>query len=945
MAVLALLGSLAVAAPANAVVDASASVAAAAPAAVDTAVDSGIVKAAAVVGFNPENIISDSLFYDGNAMTASEIQSFLDAKIGSCRNGKCLNVLNVSVSSRDAWVSQTTGNLVCSALQGGTMRVSELIYRIQVACGVSAKVILVTLQKEQGLTTSDAPSDWNLQAAMGASCPDTAPCDPAYSGVGPQIVQGVRQIKIYKAGRFAMQPGVNYIGYNPNSACGGTNLNIQNYATAALYNYTPYQPNAAALAAGWGLGDGCSSYGNRNFYNYYTSWFGPTTTDAGSLYSVNGDIYLVTAGARYHVTLADWPDYRRAFGEPIGVSQSILFNSTSDGGAATRYVLNPSTSVVAYLNGGSLHRFATCSLVSAWGGSCSASLTRVGPEVFAQLGTGAEMTSYARLTSGGLIHRISGSSLIPYANAAALKADGRPTAPYAAVMTAAAASTYTIERVQFAPGALVRAAGDERVYLPVDGGRLLYVPSFGVVADLGLSSSVTVVSASSLGSWSKAGTLSPAVSCGGKTYFGASGKLVPLSAEAGLTVSGLGAGVCGVLTLGTGAAANAFVQVSGQPEIYLLQNDQARHIGSMAKLVELAGSSKPRVLTVAADTLAVYPKGAAILDVAPGALVRAAGDERVYLPVDGGRLLYVPSFGVVADLGLSSSVTVVSASSLGSWSKAGTLSPAVSCGGKTYFGASGKLVPLSAEAGLTVSGLGAGVCGVLTLGTGAAANAFVQVSGQPEIYLLQNDQARHIGSMAKLVELAGSSKPRVLTVAADTLAVYPKGAAILDVAPGALVRAAGDERVYLPVDGGRLLYVPSFGVVADLGLSSSVTVVSASSLGSWSKAGTLSPAVSCGGKTYFGASGKLVPLSAEAGLTVSGLGATVCQKTVREDGTSSRTFVRADGQEEIYLLQDGRARHVTSMGRLIEIARTPTPSVLTVTSGTLATIPAGAAVN
>jgi hypothetical protein len=62
-------------------------------------------------------------------------------------------------------------------------------------------------------------------------------------------VQGVRQLKIYKAGKFAKQPGVNFIGYNPNSACGGTNINIQNYATAALYNYTPYQPNAAALGA------------------------------------------------------------------------------------------------------------------------------------------------------------------------------------------------------------------------------------------------------------------------------------------------------------------------------------------------------------------------------------------------------------------------------------------------------------------------------------------------------------------------------------------------------------------------------------------------------------------------------------------------------------------------------------------------------------------------
>lgn len=282
--IIALIGSLVVAVPASAVSGAPVAASSASSLTEAATVDSGLVKAAAVVGFNPENIISDALFYDGNAMSAAEIQSFLDSKIGRCENGKCLNVLTASISSRDAWYSQATGDLVCSALQGGTMRVSELIYRVQVACGISAKVILVTLQKEQGLTTSSAPSDWNLRAAMGASCPDTEPCDPAYSGVGPQIVQGVRQLKIYKAGKFAKQPGVNFIGYNPNSACGGTNINIQNYATAALYNYTPYQPNAAALAAGWGLGDGCSSYGNRNFYNYYTSWFGsPTVAVTGSI--------------------------------------------------------------------------------------------------------------------------------------------------------------------------------------------------------------------------------------------------------------------------------------------------------------------------------------------------------------------------------------------------------------------------------------------------------------------------------------------------------------------------------------------------------------------------------------------------------------------------------------------------------------------------------------
>ncbi len=272
VASIALIGSLIVANPAvaapGAAIDATSAVGG------GSLVDAGMVRAAAVVGFNPENIISDALFYDGNAMSSAEIQTFLDAKIGACRNDKCLNVLTTGISSRDAVYSQSTGNLICSAIQGGSMKVSELIYRVQVACGISAKVILVTLQKEQGLTTSKEPSDWNLKAAMGASCPDTAPCDPAFAGVGPQILKGTQQLKTYKAAKFAKQPGRNYVGYSPTESCGGTYLNIQNHATAALYSYTPYQPNAAALAAGYGLGDGCSSYGNRNFYNYYTAWFG-----------------------------------------------------------------------------------------------------------------------------------------------------------------------------------------------------------------------------------------------------------------------------------------------------------------------------------------------------------------------------------------------------------------------------------------------------------------------------------------------------------------------------------------------------------------------------------------------------------------------------------------------------------------------------------------------
>lgn len=227
--------------------------------------------------FDPGLIISDDLFYDRTAMTAAQIQSFLDEKIGTCLTTRCLNVAVVPVEDRAPSYSADTGGLVCSAISGGNLRVSELIYRTQVACGISAKVILVTLQKEQGLVTSRAPSDWALRAAMGMGCPDTAPCNDAFAGLANQIISGTRQLHVYKVGGFARQPGVQYVQYHPNTACGGTTVNVRNYATAALYSYTPYQPNAAALANLGGVGDGCSSYGNRNFWRFYTQWFGPTT--------------------------------------------------------------------------------------------------------------------------------------------------------------------------------------------------------------------------------------------------------------------------------------------------------------------------------------------------------------------------------------------------------------------------------------------------------------------------------------------------------------------------------------------------------------------------------------------------------------------------------------------------------------------------------------------
>lgn len=258
--------------------------------------DRAVVKSLSGSSFNPGNIISDSQFYDGRAMSQAEIQTFLSAKVGKCTNGKCLSVIKVAADSQPAYVSDTTGNTACVAIGGGSMTAAAWIYKVQVACGISARVILVTLQKEQGLVTNTAPGDYALTYAMGMGCPDTTGCTSAPKGLATQIYRGARQLKIYKASKFGRQPGVQTILYSPNAErCGGASVRIQNYATAALYNYTPYQPNAAALANLGGTGDSCSSYGNRNFWYYYTTWFGSTQSVASGWIDSGAGVFAVGA--------------------------------------------------------------------------------------------------------------------------------------------------------------------------------------------------------------------------------------------------------------------------------------------------------------------------------------------------------------------------------------------------------------------------------------------------------------------------------------------------------------------------------------------------------------------------------------------------------------------------------------------------------------------------
>jgi hypothetical protein len=245
------------------------------PTAASSASEAAPAPAVALSGsqFIPGNIISDQLFYQSGAMSASEIQAFLDAKIGNCTNTNCLNVYVAKTEARSNDRNICTGYTPDSDARE---RVSTIIYKVQQACGISAKVILVMLQKEQGLVTHQGPTTGRLGAAMGWLCPDTAPCDSGGASLFRQIYGGAWQLKRYNTpdlfGNFHI--GTYRIQYHPDTSCGSKTVTITNDATAALYNYTPYTPNSAALANLTGSAPPCGSYGNRNFWVFYSNWFG-----------------------------------------------------------------------------------------------------------------------------------------------------------------------------------------------------------------------------------------------------------------------------------------------------------------------------------------------------------------------------------------------------------------------------------------------------------------------------------------------------------------------------------------------------------------------------------------------------------------------------------------------------------------------------------------------
>ena len=252
--------------------------------------------AAPVVGFEAGRIIDDVVMSNSQSMNVSQIQTFLNSKVPTCDTYGA-QPSEYGGGTRAQWAANASLHPISGpfyppftclkdyAEDGLTS--SQIIYDAAQQYQINPQVLIVLLQKEQVLVTDTWPSPGQYRSATGYGCPDGADCSSLYYGFTNQVQNAASDFRLaldnsasYRSGYII---GNNYIQYNEISSCGGSNVFIQNQATRALYTYTPYQPNASALNAGYGSGDSCGAHGNRNFYLYFTDWFGSTTVFNGSL--------------------------------------------------------------------------------------------------------------------------------------------------------------------------------------------------------------------------------------------------------------------------------------------------------------------------------------------------------------------------------------------------------------------------------------------------------------------------------------------------------------------------------------------------------------------------------------------------------------------------------------------------------------------------------------
>lgn len=608
--------------------------------------------AAPVVGFEAGKIIDDGVFTNSLSMNPAQIQNFLNSKVPTC-DTYGTQPSEYGGGTRAQWGAAHYGQSTFTCLKDfseGGKSSAQIIYDAAQEFQINPQVLIVLLQKEQGLVTDTWPLNVQYRTATGYGCPDTAPCDSQYYGLTNQVRWSARMFRaIMNNSPTWYTPyvlGNNFIRYNPQSSCGGSTVYIQNRSTQALYNYTPYQPNASALNAGYGTGDSCGAYGNRNFYLYFTDWFGSTKVN---------DPY----GWEVIRTESNSAEYLKVGNTKRWIPSGAIFSDWNLGTKSVRVISQSDMDSIPtippldrlgyydgkyfYVTGGKKYWLSNDELLKAYGQINNKAIAAPAYIPLSTIPNGGEATFYVSSPSDNKVARIMNGQLYVINNTDADRWQANPVVISSANFSALPVAGTTDYKVSI----------DGKKYL-VDNGTLLDISSSGLLRDFGQTNATFLAVPSELSRYLPIKPTSALIKAsndsgyyvlrGGVRYY------VPTGAHAaawGLPTSP---------TVISSRLASAFstnslalpviVNDSQTNKTYILDGSRHELTGAMADSMEATGVSLPDFTT---DYITGVPEGSTI----SSPILEIAGQGHLYTIISG-QLYHIPTGDVLNALGYPS---------------------------------------------------------------------------------------------------------------------------------------------------------------------------------------------------------------------------------------------------------------------------------------------------
>ena len=707
--------------------------------------------AATKAKFSAGSIITDPLFYDFGTMTATDIQRFLNKQVKKCSSksqSTCLRDYKTTTHSIKGIPGRCDNSIVGS--NGRKVSAAQIIYTVARACEVNPQVLLVTLQKEQGLVTAKSVATLKYRKAMGYGCPDTSSCDSAYYGFFNQVYWAARAFNAYSnyPSNFRFQPGVTLnIAYNKASSCGSKkDVYLQNRATAALYNYTPYTPNASSLAHPYKLGDKCSSYGNRNFWLYYNKWFGNSTL--GQYFVKSGsDTYLVTEktrtntddsnpqflpGARWKVPAGSTrlPSTLAPLGSKAKVSSAYVKSLTNNGYLRPVVQVGTGSAAVYYLLAGqSRYPLANCAAVQSFGFDCTA------PVLPSKIVTGYTLKNDLKTASTMLVGSTDGSRwVLGNGVRRELLATKAAADEGIALGTQVNLDATAISRIPVGDPIVgddslaINATTGEGYWRSADGTTSALVPASmfssadaagwfgGVDGKLSATSFARLPAATKVPGVFREGATTWLVTTRGRTALAD-------PAEWKADAPFLDSQIATRITVSAGSlSAPAIVAAQGSSSTFLVADGTRRAIANSSDSKQIAASLgvSPTALKVPSATLSALSTGSAVLPPATIALSSASSQRWL---IDGlGTRIAITGQDAAELSGTSTPRKVASSVLAGYATAAGPVLPGITCGDQKYLALVGTLRSISdadaAEYGSTLGfrSLDASTCAALAKG-------------------------------------------------------------------------------------------------------------------------------------------------------------------------------------------------------------------------------------